>query len=64
MKIGSPSSRDIRAHGVPNRVAAAFTRNREPLGVDIVIDLEKSGTVVRDFGLELLGSPYRPLSGG
>jgi hypothetical protein len=41
-----------------------FARNREPFGVDIVIDREKSGKVVRDLGPELLGSPYRPLAGG
>ncbi|OXR41574.1 hypothetical protein B7C42_06215 [Nocardia cerradoensis] len=41
-----------------------FARAHEPFGVDIVIDRQESGHVVRDFGPELLGSPYRPLSGG
>src|SRR5205807_5273394 len=38
-----------------------FARNHEPLSVDIMIDRQKSRKVVRDLGLQLLGSPYRPL---
>ena len=64
MKTGSPSAMDIRAHGVPNRVAAASQATASLSANDIVIDGEKSGKVVGDFRLELLGSPYRPLSGG
>lgn len=41
-----------------------FTRRRKPLDVDMVIDGEKAGDVVRHFRPELLESPHRPLAGG
>ena len=40
-----------------------FARHGKPVGVDIMIDGEETGHVVRDFGPQLLGGPYRPLSG-